>query len=208
MESPAFFQRRVRLIGLTSLFLLAACSAPAAMPSPSQATPEAVIVPTAVAALVTALPATAAAWTTYTEPGLGYSLSFPQDVEFSSGTSKAGVHTARLQFRVPGADGYQGMVLRVEPNPEGRDIEQVAQELYRRNWLEEPPADWLQQQDDVSIAGLSGVQLNWGHDFSLVVPYADHVYIIAPVHDTATTAISPEALALFYQVLATLKVAR
>jgi hypothetical protein len=51
------------------------------------------------------------------------------------------------------------------------------------------------------------VQLGAGPDFSLVVPFEDHVYIIAPVHDLATTAPDPRALALFYQILATLRIA-
>ncbi len=94
--------------------------------------------------------------------GAGLSLSFPPDVEITTGTSKAGVHTVRLQFRLPGADGYQGMVLRVEPNPEGKGIEQIAQEIYRRNFLEEPPQGWLQQLAAVNVAGIPGLQLNWG----------------------------------------------
>ena len=61
--------------------------------------------------------------------------------------------------------------------------------------------DLLQQLGGVSVVGLSGMQLGQGGDFSLVVPYEDHVYIIAPVDDVATTALDPQALALFYQIL-------
>lgn len=158
-----------------------------------------------VAAVLTDQPTLAPDWTTYTESTLGYSLSFPQDVDFSSGTSKAGIYTARLQFRLPETDGYQGMVLRVEPNPDGRGVEQIAEEVYRRNLLAAPPPDWRQQLGGITVAGLQGVRLGQGNDFSLIVPYEDHVYIIAPVHDTAATGIDPQALVLFYQVLATLR---
>ncbi len=189
---------------LIAALLLAACS-PAA-PMVSQAAAPVPSEPT-VSAVLTAVPTLSAGWKTYTESTLAYSLSFPQDVEFTSGVSKAGVYTARLQFTLPGVDGYQGMVVRVEPNPAHKGIEQISQEIYRRNLLEEPPADLLQQLQSISVAGLSGVQLGAGGDFSLIVPYRDHVYIIAPVHDLATTALDPQALALFYQVLATLRLA-
>ncbi len=97
------------------------------------------------------------------------------------------------------------MVLRVEPNPAGHGIEQIVQEIYRRNLLAAPPANWQQQLGGVTVAGLPGVQLGQGPDFSLVVPYGKYVYIIAPVHDTVTVALDPKALELFYQILATLK---
>jgi hypothetical protein len=190
---------------LASPVLLAACATPA--PSTDSVTPVGSELPTVIASVATALPGAAAGWMTYVEPTLGYSLSFPEDVEFTYGTSKAGIYTARLQFTLPGVDGYQGMVLRVEPNPERRGIEQVAQEIYSRGLLSEPPADALQQFSDVTVAGLSGVQVGTGPDFSLVVPYEDYTYIIAPVHDVATTAADPQTIALFYEILSTLRIA-
>ncbi len=197
-----------RAFGLLLVLVLSAACTPAA-PSvgarPAGSSPSAT--GPAVAAVATALPTWVARWQSYTEPTLGYSLAFPEDADFTSGASKAGVYTARLQFRIPGLEGYQGMVLRVEPNPERRGIEQVVQELYRRNLLADPPPDLLQQLSSVTVAGLSGVQLGQGGDFSLVIPYEDYVYIIAPGHDLAATAIDPQALALFYQVLSTLRFA-
>jgi hypothetical protein len=199
------------LLGLASMLLLAACasSAPAAtlgdtLPASETSVPSQ---PLGIVALETVLPGLPATWRTYTDANLGYTLRFPQDAEFTSGMSKAGIYTARLQFRVPGADGYQGMVLRVEPNPEGRGIEQIVQEIYRRNLLAEPPADWRQQLGGVTVAGLSGVQLGRGPDISLIVPAGGRIYIIAPVHGTATTAVDPKALELFYQILASLRLA-
>ena len=51
----------------------------------------------------------------------------------------------------------------------------------------------------------TGVQVGAEGDFSLVLPYGDRVFIIAPVHDLVTTGLDPQALALFYEVLATLE---
>ncbi len=185
---------------LLAAWAATACAAPAPAASGRVPTPAGPV--DAAPTLAAALPS---AWRTYTDPSLGYSLSFPEDVDFTLGTSRAGIYTARLQFRVPGVDGYQGMVLRVEPNPERRGIEQIVGELYRRNLLAEPQVGWVDQLAGVTVAGLSGVQMGREGDVSLVVPYQDRVYIVAPVHDVTTTALDPQALALFYQVLATLR---
>lgn len=159
-------------------------------------------------AMATAAPTLVAEWNTFTEPALGYTLRYPQDVEVTSGVSPAGVYTTRLQFRVPGVDGYQGMLIRVEPNPEGRGLEEVVAKLYADYLLGEPPADLLAALPQQTIAGLTAAQVGAGGDFSLVLPIKDHVYIIAPVHDLATTSLDPRALELFYQVLATMRVSQ
>ncbi len=167
----------------------------------------------AVEALATAAPELTADWQTYTDPEAGYSVRYPPGVHFSAGQSKAGIYTARIQFRIPGVDGYQGMLIRVEPNPTGQGLEQIAGEFYRRFVADdtlreraaERPADLLAGLEQVTVAGLSGVQVGTEGDFSLVLPYGDRVFIIAPVHDLVTTGLDPQALALFYEVLATLE---
>jgi hypothetical protein len=173
--------------------------------------------PAAVQAFVTAAPELTAGWQTYTDPEAGYSVRYPPGVHFSAGQSKAGIYTARIQFRIPGVDGYQGMLIRVEPNPTGQGLEQVVGEFYRRfaangaagqraeERAEERAADLLAGLEQVTVAGLSGVQVGTERDFSLVLPYGDRVFIIAPVHDLVTTGLDPQALALFYEVLATLQ---
>ena len=204
----ASHQMRWLVAALAALLLLTSgCASMVAVPLTGTEAPGA---PSAeVAALASALPpAGASAWTSYTDPRLGYTISMPQDAEFTSGTSKAGIYTARIQFTLPGAAGYQGMVVRVEPNAQHQGIEQIARDLYRSNLLKEPPADLLQQLQTVTVAGLSGVQMGQGADFSLVVPFEDHVYIFAPVHGEATSETDPQALALFYQILATLRISR
>lgn len=171
--------------------------------NPVQPVPQATV-----GAIDTALPAIAARWTTYTDAALGYSLSFPDDAEFSSGTAKNGIYTARIQFRIPGVDGYQGMVLRAEPNPQHAEIEALVQDIYRRGFPGEQPPAISSTTRPVTVAALPAIQIGEGGDFTLVVPYADYVYVIAPVHGLATTSIDPQALALFYQVLATLEIRR
>lgn len=184
------------------LLLLAALMAGCAAPAPR---PDAIA--TAAPAIATAAPEVVASWNTFAEPVLGYTLSYPSDTVISSGVSPAGAHTTRLQFRVPGVDGYQGMLIRVEPNAEGRGLEEVVARLYEDYLMGEAPADLLERLPSETVAGLTAAQIGSGGDFSLVLPIGDYVYIIAPVHDMTTTGLDPRALELFYQILATLKVA-
>jgi hypothetical protein len=181
-----------------ALALLAGCATPA---------PQIDAIATAAPLVATAAPAVAAEWSSFTEPILGYTIRYPRDTVITSGVSPAGVYTTRLQFRVPGVDGYQGMVIRVEPNPEGRGLEEVIPQLYEDYLLGEAPEDLLAGLPRQTIAGLTAAQVGSGGDFSLVLPIGDVVYVIAPVHDLTTTSIDPQALELFYQILSTMQVA-
>jgi hypothetical protein len=188
---------RAVLAALLIAALTLGCAAPA---------PQADSVATAAPALATAAPTVVASWNTFAEPVLGYTLSYPSDTMISSGVSPAGVYTTRLQFRVPGVDGYQGMLIRAEPNPKGRGLEAVVAQLCEDYLLGEAPADLLERLPSETVAGLTAAQIGSSGDFSLVLPIGDFVYIIAPVHNMTTTGLDPRALELFYQVLATLKV--
>jgi hypothetical protein len=198
-----FQQRLLRAVAFiligSGLSLAAGCAARA---------PEVNSLATAVPALATAAPTIVSGWSAFTEPILGYTLSYPADTVITSGSSPAGIHTTRLQFRVQGVDGYQGMLIRVEPNPEGRGLEEVVAKLYEDYLLGAPPADLLARLPQQTVSGLTAGQIGSGGDFSLVLPVGDYVYIIAPVHDLTATQLDPKALELFYQVLATLKVAQ
>lgn len=182
-----------------ALALIGGCATPAPRPD---------AVATTVPALATAAPTVVSGWTTFTEPILGYTISYPTDAVITSGVSAAGVYTTRLQFRIPGVDGYQGMLIRVEPNPEGRGLEEVVAKLYEDYLLGAPPADLLARLPQETVAGLTAAQVGSGGDFSLVLPIQDYVYIIAPVHDLTATQLDPQALELFYQILATMKVSQ
>ena len=199
MLKPVVSRRFLSGIVLVSAMLAVGCSAPA---------PQLDAIATTAPAIATAAPTVIAGWNTFTEPVLGYTLSYPAGTLITSGVSPAGVYTTRLQFRVPGVHGYQGMLIRVEPNPQGRGLEQVVAQLYEDYLLGEAPADLLAQLPTTTVDGLSAAQIRSGDDFSLALPIGPYVYIIAPVHDLTTTGLDPHALELFYQILATIKVSQ
>jgi hypothetical protein len=148
-------------------------------------------------------------WRTYTDPAAGYSIGLPPGVDFRAGWNAAGVYTARAQFKVPGVTGYQGLVVRVEPNPQGHGLEQILEGFYRLSTAEQPPADLLAQAQSLTVAGLAAVKTaGQGDDFAIVVPYGDKICYLAPVHDMATTGLDPHAMALFNEILGTFRVVR
>jgi hypothetical protein len=190
---------------------LAACSpsmaapvtqvAPATQVSPVASTPatEASPIPTAAAGEITdPFPG----WLTYRDPATGYSIRYPPDAYLMAGHNAAGVYTARIQFHLPGVAGYQGMVVRVEPNPNRTGIERILPQLYQKTLEAASLDDLLTTAQAVTVGGVAGVRAGGSEgDFSIVVPYADRVYILAPVHDMTGVAADPATLDVFNRIV-------
>lgn len=181
------------ILSTVTICLLAACTPAPAVPAPAS---TARLVPQG--------------WVTFDDPLAPFTLSYPEDVHFTGGQSKQGIYTARLQFRLPGVEGYQGMLIRVEPNQGGKGIEAVAGDLYRRYSAGEPPASLVEDAQELLVSGQAGVRLEGfggsAEDFTIVVPYGEQVFIVAPVHGMAGIGPDPRALELFNRILGTLEV--
>jgi hypothetical protein len=148
-------------------------------------------------------------WYQYTDPELGYSFSYPPETRLKIGKSRFGNHSARLQFKVPGVVGYQGMVLRVEGNPNDLPIEHMLAQVYERSAQEVAPEELLSQVEVITVAGLPGLKttiLPTNNEFSILFLYNQRLYTLAPVHGPSTNAVDPQALDLFYQIVETFKV--
>lgn len=148
-------------------------------------------------------------WYQYTDPELGYSFSYPPDTRVKIGKSRFGNHSARLQFKLPGVIGYQGMVIRVEGNPNDLPIEQMLAQLYQRSAQEVAPEQLLSQVEVVTVAGLPAIKtsiLPTNTEFSILFLYNQRVYTLAPVHGPSTNTVDPQALALFNQIVESFKV--
>jgi hypothetical protein len=212
--------RSVALLAACAL-ALAACSPSAAAPATEAPAPATLSAPDRASLTGTlepgASPAATAAggsradpfagWLTYTDPATGYSIRYPPDAHFSAGRSAAGIYTARIQFRLPDVAGYQGMVLRVEPNPAGAGIEQVLPQLYQKTLQASSLQDLLAAAQAITVNESAGVRVQGaGGDFTIVVPYGKQVYILAPVHDVTTTAPDPAALEVFERIVESFRV--
>jgi hypothetical protein len=186
--------------------LLAGCNS-TLRPDLSQSTPLASPAP---AATVVVTPQVLDnGWYQYTDPELGYSFSYPPETRLKIGKSRFGNHSARLQFKVPDVVGYQGMVIRVEGNPNDLPIEQMLAQVYERSAQEVAPEELLSQVEVITVAGLPGLKttiLPTNNEFSILFLYNRQFYTLAPVHGPSANAVDPRALELFNQIVETFKV--
>jgi hypothetical protein len=148
-------------------------------------------------------------WYQYTDPELGYSFSYPPETRVKIGRSRFGNHSAQLQFKLPGVVGYQGMVIRVEGNPNDLPIEQMLAQFYERSAQEIAPEDLLSQVEVITVAGLPGIKtsiLPTNAEFSILFLHNQRVYTLAPVHGPSVNVVDPQALEMFNQIVDSFKV--
>ncbi len=146
-------------------------------------------------------------WQRYHDPDLGFSFSYPPETRLTSGKNKFGTTIHRLQFRLPGVNNYQGMVIRAEENPENLPVEAIVSRLYEQSTQELVPEELLAQLEPITVAGLPAIKtdlLATNAEFSILFLHQGRIFILAPVHDAALTQVDNQALDLFYQVVQTL----
>jgi len=149
-------------------------------------------------------------WYLYTDPQAGYSFSYPPDAHLSVSQSVLDSYrTVGVAFRLPGVHGYQGMVIRVEPNPQRLPVDRILAQLYTRSAQKPPPDNLSSQVESITVAGLPAVRtsvLPTNTEFYILLPHGDKVYMIAPVHGPAADTVDSKALSLFYRILTTFTV--
>lgn len=148
-------------------------------------------------------------WYQYVDPDVGYSFSYPAETRVKIGQSRFGNHSARLQFKLPSVIGYQGMVIKIQSNANDLPLEQMLAELYQQSAQEIAPEELLSQVELITVAGQPALKtsiLPLNTEFSILFLHNNRVYIVAPVHGPSARQVPPEALALFYQILETVRV--
>jgi hypothetical protein len=204
-SSMCNLRRVVWLAGQVSLLVvLAGCTASPASPASLLASPA----PGAALAPGTE-PALPDGWQRYVDPAGRFAFAYPPGAHLSASQDAAGTSTVRIQFSLPGVAGYQGLLIRSEPNPQGAGIERVLDALYTLSDQEMPPEQWLAAAQSIAVAGLPALRASLsGEDFLVAFPYRDRIYVLAPVHDVAMASVDPQALDLFHQVLASFVVTK
>ena len=161
--------------------------------------------PTATATLLPT-PASPEDWLVFCDPEAECTFSYPADADLKAGKSRFGIYTIRLQFRMPDATGYQGMVIHAVPITDSSSMDDILAQLYESSPQELSLDEWLAQLEPTTVGSQTGFKTpcaEGSSDFSIVIPREDKVYIAAPVHDIAATCVGPQALELFYRVLET-----
>lgn len=134
------------------------------------------------------------------------SFQYPREADIDAGIGRDGTYTVRLQFQMPEAKGYQGMVIHVVPIDDSSSLDDVLEQLFESNPQDLSFEEWLEQAQDTTVGDFTGLKTVCSvgsSDFSVVIPRPDRVYVASPSHDMAAACADPQALDLFYRVLET-----
>jgi hypothetical protein len=147
-------------------------------------------------------------WYLYTDPDGEFSFAYPPTALIHAGRNPVDFSTnVALQFILPDKP-YQGMLIRLEPNPKRLQGTEIALQLFERSAQKPAPVEFANSLTQISVGGTLAVQAyipSMNTEVTIIIPYSDKVFIICPEHDTPVTKVEKETLELFYQILDTLK---
>ena len=147
-------------------------------------------------------------WLLYSDPDGEFSFAYPPDAVITAGQNPLDQSkNITLQFVLPGVP-YQGMSIRVEPNPDGLKSADAAKALYEEAAQQPAPAGLVTSLGAFTVGGMPAVQAvipATNTEITIITTARDKVVIFSPVHDSATTAVEQQVLALFYQIIGTFK---
>jgi hypothetical protein len=131
-------------------------------------------------------------WYVYNDPDGEFSFAYPPTATISAGQNPVDLSkNITLQFQVPDKT-YQGMSIRVEPNPKGLQGAEIANQLYERSALQPATAAFMDSHQQIQVGGIAGVQTtipSSNTEVTVIVPYGAKVLIAAPVHETSATQV-------------------
>jgi len=149
-------------------------------------------------------------WLTFTDLEAGYSVQYPGDSGINTASIKSEAYgILGISFNLPSVRGYQGMSIRVEPNPQNLSIDRIVNNIYQRinsKSFDVRTANALEQIEVTGMAAYKTDVLPGNTEFHILLPYKDKVYIFALGYDIAAEEASPEAKILFYQILDTFQI--
>ncbi len=147
-------------------------------------------------------------WYLYSDPDGEFTFSYPPTTTVSAGQNPVdNSKNINLQFKVPDKP-YQGMSIRVEPNPKRLPGADIARQLYEASAQKAASAEFNSSLQQTLVGGISAVKASipsTNTEVTVIVPYGDKVMFLAPVHDTFPNQVEKETLELFYQIVNTIK---
>lgn len=145
-------------------------------------------------------------WLLYSDPDGEFSFAYPPEAVISAGQNPLdGSKNITLQFVLPGKP-YQGMSIRIEPNPESLKSADAARALYEETAQQPAPAGLVTSLGAFTVGGVPSVQAvipATNTEITIITALKDKIVIFSPVHDSAATGVEQEVLALFYQIIET-----
>jgi len=147
-------------------------------------------------------------WYIYTDPDGEFSFAYPPTALINAGQNPVDLSkNITIQFLLP-EKTYQGMSIRVEPNPKQLQGAEIAQQLFERSAQRPATAEFTNSLQTILVGGISAVQTtipSSNTEVTIIVPYEIKVLIASPVHETSATKVEPETLNLFFQILNSMK---
>jgi hypothetical protein len=147
-------------------------------------------------------------WYLYTDPDGEFSFAYPPTAVLNAGQNTFDLSkNITLQFQLPDK-GYQGMSIRVEPNPKRLQGAEIANQLFERSAQKPANAAFADSLQPIQVGGLPAVQTTIpasNTEVTVIVPFEARVLIASPVHEPSVLKVDQAALDLFYQILDTLK---
>lgn len=138
----------------------------------------------------------------------GFTLRYPATATLSAGQAKGDLYqTVTLKFALPEAQGYQGMTIRVEPNPDNLSVAQIIANLYEQMSLSSPPPSFASHIESITVAGKQAYKTDILPDstaFHIFILDDEKIYTFALVYGLTSNGSSPEAERMFDEVMRTL----
>jgi len=197
---------RYSIMMLLTLILVGCRSRPSASPThtsiPPTLTSPAIPIPTSTPAVLEN------GWYIYNDPDGEFTFAYPPTAMINAGQNPVDLSkNITIQFQIPDKP-YQGMSIRIEPNPKQLQGAEIAQQLFERSAQKPASAAFTNSLQQIQVGGISAVQTtipSSNTEVTIIVPYEVKVLITSPVHESSTTKVEQETLALFYQVLNSMK---
>jgi hypothetical protein len=147
-------------------------------------------------------------WYLYNDPDGEFSFAYPPTALISAGQNPVDLSkNITIQILLP-EKTYQGMSIRIEPNPKRLQGAEIAQQLFEKSAQTPAPAEFTNSLQTILVGGISAVQTtipSSNTEVTIIVPYDVKVLIASPVHETSAIKVEQETLDLFYQILNSMK---
>jgi len=147
-------------------------------------------------------------WYLYSDPDGEFTFTYPPSAVINAGQNP--VDSSKniiIQFLLP-EKPYQGMSIRLEPNPERLQGTDLAKQLFEKSAQKPVTAEFMNSLQPIFVGGISAVQAvipSSNTEVTIIIPYDDKVFIVSPVHEPSVTKVEKETLETFYQILNTMK---
>lgn len=147
-------------------------------------------------------------WYLYNDPDGEFSFAYPPTAILSAGQNPVDFSkNITIQFLLP-EKPYQGMSIRLEPNPKRLQGAEIAQQLYEKSAQKPASAEFTNSLQQIQIAGISAIQAHIpssNTEVTVIIPYDVKVFLVSPVHEPSVPQVEKETLDLYYQVLNSMK---